>query len=93
MEIIELGNVLVEGILIMPVASGIIEILKKWLKLEGAAAEALAVGVGAIIGFGYRVWEAGEGIAWDYQFIYPSVIFALAVGLSVAGLYKVIKHE
>ena len=95
MELEALTNAIVAGVPLMIVVIGFVQFVKEKLNWSGWGVEVFAIVFGLIVGFAYQVYlaAAGDGLKWDFVFIFPAIIYGLMVGLVATGIYKVYANE
>ena len=86
--VIDLTGALVAGIPLILVVIGLVQFVKTKLGWEGKGVEIFAICLGFAFGFAYFVYAAADPILWNFKFIFPAVIYGLAVGLVATGIYK-----
>lgn len=84
---LNLTDAIVAGLPLIAIVTGLVQFIKQKLGMTGKAVEVMAISLGTLIGFGYRVYSAAPPIAWNFPFIFEALIFGFAVGLAATGIY------
>ena len=82
-----LPNLIVAGVPLILVVTGLVQFFKQKLEWSGKKAEVLAYVLGLVIGFGYHVYSAVEPVIWNFNFVFEGLIFGAAIGLIATGIY------
>lgn len=83
----QLPELLVAGVPLILVVTGLVQFFKQKLEWTGQKVEILAITLGLVIGFGYNVYAAPDPITWGFKFIFEGLVFGLALGLVATGIY------
>ena len=82
-----LPNLIVAGVPLILVVTGLVQFFKQKLEWSGKKAEVLAYVLGLVIGFGYHVYSAVEPVIWNFNFVFEGLIFGAAIGLVATAIY------
>ena len=83
----DFSDALVNGIPLVFVIAGLVQFAKKF-NLKGEACTALSLGLGVVLGVAYQL-RAGPPA--DFAGWFGAVLYGLALGITTAGLYDVVK--
>ena len=84
----DFSDAIVNGVPLVFVIAGLVQFAKKF-NLKGEACTALSLVLGVVLGIAYQLQA---GLPADFAGWFGAVVYGLALGITTAGLYDVVKR-